>query len=68
MSLLKAKQSLDSLEWIKHIILDICLDFCGNWTTCIQSGWIEVLITLSSPRIVVDGTKWKKIPGRFLNK
>ena len=49
MFLLRANQSLDSLEWMKHITLGIYSELCRNWTTCIYSGWIEVPTTLSSP-------------------
>ena len=53
MSLLRANQSWDSLEWIKHITLGVCLELCGNRTTCVQSGWMGALTTSSPPEVVV---------------
>ena len=37
MPLRRAKQSLDSLEWINYISLNIYLESCRNWTIWIYS-------------------------------
>jgi len=61
----KAKWSLNSSEWVKHITLGIYSGFCGNQTTWVQFGWMGAPTTLSSPEVVVDSTKWIKFLGDF---